>query len=109
MLTSPIARELTLDAAQSARGARTSNKSLPAAQITKLLDSRNEREVLEGLRKVISVRFSDISGRLLDSGDDTFEFVQNGEYATNAIDLDDVPLPALSHVLLLCCEECGFS
>ena len=30
-------------------------KTLPAAQIKKLLDSRSDREVLDGLRKVISV------------------------------------------------------
>lgn len=50
------ARELTLDAAQSARSSRTTTKTLPAGQIKKLLDSRNDRDVLEGLRKVISVR-----------------------------------------------------
>jgi hypothetical protein len=31
----------------------------PAAQIKKLLDSRNDREVLDGLRKVISVCVKD--------------------------------------------------
>ncbi|PVH83565.1 ARM repeat-containing protein [Cadophora sp. DSE1049] len=51
------ARELTLDAAQSARSSRSAVKTLPAAQIKKLLDSRNEREVLEGLRKVISMMY----------------------------------------------------
>ncbi|KAG4428280.1 hypothetical protein IFR05_016236 [Cadophora sp. M221] len=51
------ARELTLDAAQSARSSRSSVKTLPAAQIKKLLDSRNEREVLDGLRKVISMMY----------------------------------------------------
>ena len=55
------ARELTLEAAQSAgssRGfsTRTSSRDLPFVQIKKLLDSRNDREILEGLRKVISVR-----------------------------------------------------
>ena len=52
------ARELTLDAAQSARSARStrsSTKTLPAAQVKKLLDSRNDREILDGLRKVVSV------------------------------------------------------
>lgn len=54
------ARELTLEAAQSAGSARTvnsrpSNRDSPFAQTKKLLDSRNDREVLEGLRKVISV------------------------------------------------------
>lgn len=56
LLTYTIARELTLDAAQSARSSRGSAKALPVPQIKKLLDSRNEREVLDGLRKVISVR-----------------------------------------------------
>ncbi|KAE9371271.1 ARM repeat-containing protein [Stipitochalara longipes BDJ] len=51
------ARELTLDAAQSARSSRSSTKTLPAAQIKKLLDSRNDREILEGLRKVISMMY----------------------------------------------------
>ncbi|KUJ16346.1 ARM repeat-containing protein [Mollisia scopiformis] len=51
------ARELTLDAAQSARSSRSTPKALPAAQIKKLLDSRNDREVLEGLRKVISMMY----------------------------------------------------
>ena len=54
------ARELTLEAAQSAGSARTVNsrplnKDLPFAQTKKLLDSRNDREILEGLRRVISV------------------------------------------------------
>ncbi|RDL30734.1 ARM repeat-containing protein [Venustampulla echinocandica] len=50
------ARELTLDAAQSARSSRGSGstKTIPAAKIKILLDSRNDRDVLEGLRKVIS-------------------------------------------------------
>lgn len=56
-LIQTAARELTLDAAQSARNSRsTTTKTLPASQIKKLLDSRNDREVLDGLRKVISVR-----------------------------------------------------
>lgn len=50
-----IARDLTIDAAQAARSSRTTQKSLSTAQIRKLLDSRNEREVLDGLRKVITV------------------------------------------------------
>jgi AP-3 complex subunit beta len=49
------ARELTLDAAQAARSVRTSSRPLDRNQIRKLLDSRNDREVLEGLRRVISV------------------------------------------------------
>ncbi|KAI1503102.1 adaptin N terminal region-domain-containing protein [Biscogniauxia marginata] len=51
------ARELTLDAAQAARSSRTTIRSLPTAQIKKLLDSRNDREVLDGLRRVISMMY----------------------------------------------------
>lgn len=51
------ARELTLDAAQSARSSRSYTKILPAAQIKKLLDSRSDRDVLDGLRKVISLMY----------------------------------------------------
>ncbi|KAG7147176.1 AP-3 complex subunit beta like protein [Verticillium longisporum] len=49
------ARELTLDAASAARSSRTSSRPLDRNQIKKLLDSRNDREVLEGLRRVISL------------------------------------------------------
>jgi hypothetical protein len=56
VLTYTTARELTLDAAQSARSSRSSIKTLSPVHIKKLLDSRNDREVLEGLRRVISVR-----------------------------------------------------
>ncbi|KAJ2965450.1 hypothetical protein NQ176_g10608 [Zarea fungicola] len=48
------ARELTLDAAQATRGSRTSSRLLDRNQMRKLLDSRNDRDVLEGLRRVIS-------------------------------------------------------
>ncbi|KAL6694125.1 adaptin N terminal region domain-containing protein [Trichoderma pleuroticola] len=51
------ARELTLDAAQATRGVRTSSKLLDRNQMRKLLDSRNEREVLEGLRRVIAMMY----------------------------------------------------
>ncbi|KAF7538724.1 hypothetical protein G7054_g2684 [Neopestalotiopsis clavispora] len=51
------ARELTLDAAQAARSTRVTTKSLPTAQLKKLVDSRNEREVLDGLRRVISMMY----------------------------------------------------
>ncbi|KAM0487238.1 hypothetical protein ACHAPX_000508 [Trichoderma viride] len=51
------ARELTLDAAQATRGMRTSSKLLDRNQMRKLLDSRNEREVLEGLRRVIAMMY----------------------------------------------------
>lgn len=57
------ARELTLEAAHSAGSAKTVNsrpinRDLPFAQTKKLLDSRNDREILEGLRKVVSVSSS---------------------------------------------------
>jgi hypothetical protein len=56
-----IARELTLEAAQSAAINRTSgtdysSRTYSPAHIKKLLDSRHEREVLDGMRRVISVR-----------------------------------------------------
>lgn len=51
------AQELTLDAASAARSSRNAPRSLDKNQIKKLLDSRNEREVLEGLRKVISMMY----------------------------------------------------
>ncbi|KAI9795662.1 MAG: AP-3 complex subunit beta [Piccolia ochrophora] len=58
------ARDLTLEAAQSAsalRGVPSAsgpiNRNMSATQIRKLLDSRNERDVLEGLRKVISLMY----------------------------------------------------
>lgn len=58
--TSRTARELTLEAAQSAainRNSTTdySSKTYSPAHIKKLLDSRHEREVLDGMRRVISV------------------------------------------------------
>lgn len=51
------ARELTLDAAQATRGARTSARPLDRNQMRKLLDSRNERDVLEGLRRVMAMMY----------------------------------------------------
>ncbi|KAJ0114659.1 hypothetical protein J7T55_004903 [Diaporthe amygdali] len=51
------AQELTLDAASAARSSRSAPRSLDKNQIKRLLDSRNEREVLEGLRKVISMMY----------------------------------------------------
>ncbi|KAI7163089.1 ARM repeat-containing protein [Hortaea werneckii] len=54
------ARDLTLEAASSAnaRGTRPSARPLPAQQIKKLLDSRNERDILAGLRQVISMQYA---------------------------------------------------
>ena len=51
------ARDLTLDAAREA-GARKPARPLPAQQIKKLLDSRNERDVLDGLRRVIALQYA---------------------------------------------------
>lgn len=48
------ARDLTLEAARDA-GPRRPTRPLPAAQIKKLLDSRHEKEVLDGLRRVVAV------------------------------------------------------
>ena len=59
------ARDLTLDAAREAgagagagAGARKPARPLPAQQIKKLLDSRHEREVLDGLRRVIAMQYA---------------------------------------------------
>jgi AP-3 complex subunit beta len=50
------ARDLTLEAARDASNVRrTSTKELPSGQLKKLLDSRTEREILEGLRRVVTV------------------------------------------------------
>lgn len=54
-----IARELTIEAAQSAgnRGSKTdfSSRSYSPAHIKNLLDSRHDKEVLDGMRRVITV------------------------------------------------------
>ncbi|KAL4919800.1 adaptin N terminal region-domain-containing protein [Aspergillus aurantiobrunneus] len=56
------ARELTLEAAQSASMSRgtgigTSSRDLGVSHIKKLLDSRNDRDVLDGLRRIISLMY----------------------------------------------------
>ncbi|KAK0880236.1 AP-3 complex subunit beta [Friedmanniomyces endolithicus] len=51
------ARDLTLEAARDA-GPRKSTRPLPAPQIKKLLDSRQEREVLDGLRRIIAMQYA---------------------------------------------------
>ncbi|KAK4574878.1 AP-3 complex subunit beta [Recurvomyces mirabilis] len=51
------ARDLTLEAARDA-GPRKPTKPLPVQQIKKLLDSRTERDVLDGLRRVISMQYA---------------------------------------------------
>ncbi|KAF7196591.1 AP-3 complex subunit beta-1 [Pseudocercospora fuligena] len=57
MLETDTARDLTLEAARDA-GPRRSTKPLPAQQIKKMLDSRNERDVLDGLRRVVAMQYS---------------------------------------------------
>jgi len=56
----PQARDLTLEAARDAGALRkppsSSVSTASSAQLKKLLDSRNEREVLDGLRRVVAVR-----------------------------------------------------
>ena len=53
------ARDLTLEAARDVGPRKTpSRPSLPPAQIKKLLDSRHEREVLDGLRRVIALQYA---------------------------------------------------
>lgn len=55
------ARDLTVEAAQAASTSRiaksSSAKSMPFLKLKALLDSRSDRDILEGLRKVISVWF----------------------------------------------------
>ncbi|KAF7596339.1 AP-3 complex subunit beta [Aspergillus hancockii] len=56
------ARELTLEAAQSATMPRGSSTGLTSrnhttSHIKKLLDSRNDREVLDGMRRVITIMY----------------------------------------------------
>ncbi|KAJ5656452.1 hypothetical protein N7507_008402 [Penicillium longicatenatum] len=56
------ARELTLEAAQSAASNRilkteSSSRSYSVPHIKKLLDSRHEREVLDGMKKVIALMY----------------------------------------------------
>ncbi|KAF2873886.1 adaptin N terminal region-domain-containing protein [Massariosphaeria phaeospora] len=52
------ARDLTLEAARDASNARkTSTQMLPSGQLKKLLDSRSERDVLEGLKRVVTMSY----------------------------------------------------
>ncbi|PYH44499.1 AP-3 complex subunit beta [Aspergillus saccharolyticus JOP 1030-1] len=56
------ARELTLEAAQSAAlnrgsGVGVSSRNLTAAHIKKLLESRSDREVLDGMRRVLTLMY----------------------------------------------------
>lgn len=50
------ARDLTIEAARDASYVRKTSTRIPStAQLKKLLDSRSERDVLEGLRKIVTV------------------------------------------------------
>lgn len=55
------ARDLTVEAAQAIglskalKGGGSSSRSIPFAKLKALLDSRSDRDILEGLRRVISV------------------------------------------------------
>lgn len=55
------ARDLTVEAAQAIglskalKGGGSSSRSIPFAKLKSLLDSRSDRDILEGLRRVISV------------------------------------------------------
>ncbi|KAF1838109.1 ARM repeat-containing protein [Decorospora gaudefroyi] len=52
------ARDLTLEAARDASNVRRApTKELPSGQLKKLLDSRTERDVLEGLRRVVTMSY----------------------------------------------------
>ncbi|KAF1937209.1 ARM repeat-containing protein [Clathrospora elynae] len=52
------ARDLTLEAARDASNVRRApSKELPSGQLKKLLDSRTERDVLEGLRRVVTMSY----------------------------------------------------
>ena len=79
------ARELTLEAASAGLGrtinSRPSSRDLNFTQVKKLLESRLDREVLEGLRRVISV-----GQGILD-------------HVTFLISADDVPFQTMSAIL----------
>lgn len=82
------ARDLTLEAAQNA-GPRKSTRPLPAQQIKKLLDSRNEREVLDGLRRVIAVGFD---APLCDRWGPHVDMYVDAICLSSAVDLDFLPV-----------------
>ncbi|KAF1990829.1 ARM repeat-containing protein [Aulographum hederae CBS 113979] len=51
------ARDLTLEASSTVRS-KPPSRTLPSAQIKKLLSSRSERDILDGLRRTISLAYS---------------------------------------------------
>lgn len=52
------ARDLTLDAAREVTVNRKTTRHVPPAQIKRMLDSRIEREVIDGLRKIIAMQYT---------------------------------------------------
>lgn len=54
------ARDLTVDAAQAMskalKGGSSSSRNIPFTKLKALLDSRSDRDILDGLKRVISVR-----------------------------------------------------
>jgi hypothetical protein len=57
------ARDLTVEAAQAVSTSRISksgSKTIPFVKLKALLDSRSDRDILEGLRKVVSVSPSNV-------------------------------------------------
>lgn len=92
------ARELTLEAAQSAAINRTSStdyssKTYSPAHIKKLLDSRHEREVLDGMRRVISVQTK-------------IKVPYRSQWLTQFA-IVDVPLRTLPYIFLSSRQECS--
>lgn len=86
------ARDLTLEAARDA-GPRKNTKALPAAQIKKLLDSKHEREVLDGLRRVVAVCL------------DHMYILIAGMKLIQGVDAICQSSPADSHFLSQCAED----
>ena len=70
------ARDLTVEAAQAIgltkalKGSGSTSRNIPFIKLKALLDSRSDRDILEGLRKVVSVRLLD------DDDDSSLEAVQ---------------------------------
>lgn len=54
------ARDLTVDAAQAMskalKGGGSSSRNIPFTKLKALLDSRSDRDILDGLKRVLSVR-----------------------------------------------------
>ena len=108
------ARDLTIEAAQSASAVRSlrngsTTRRLPTSQIKKLLDSRNERDVLDGLRRVISVR-EQVLYQLLLLGIRWRGMIKTKclpEYRLHT-QVDDVSVRTMSTAIFIGYQECGF-